>query len=255
MQGKVETGYEKKFDFSANACDPKLTYLLASVPRSGSTFVSHLLWQSGCLGAPLEYLNFEPAGPAGYASGTPEEQTKVWEHALSHRTSPNGVFGLKAFPLQLEVLGEENPRLLRQVMRTLFARGRRSPVIQLRRRDRTAHGISYARAMLSGVWRSEQETGGRPEPAYSSTALNRALALIDEQESAWEAMYRALAIEPLVLYFEDVLRDPESTIRSVAEHLGVELTAGVQVHVPAVRRQSQLGAQAWREANARQEGN
>ncbi len=38
------TGYETQFDFPSREAPPELIYLLASVPRSGSTYVSHLLW-------------------------------------------------------------------------------------------------------------------------------------------------------------------------------------------------------------------
>lgn len=61
----VETGYEAEFDFPLRPSPPPRPYLLASTPRSGSTYVSHLFWQTGCLGAPLEYCNFEPTGPYG----------------------------------------------------------------------------------------------------------------------------------------------------------------------------------------------
>src|SRR5216110_813568 len=101
MLSHIETGYEGKFDFAARQQPPDLAYLLASVPRAGSTYVSHLLWRSGCLGAPLEYLNFLGEGPYGFAHGLAEKQTALWRSALHTRTSPNGVFGVKSFPLQL----------------------------------------------------------------------------------------------------------------------------------------------------------
>lgn len=43
----IETGYEEKFDFPYRSQPPERTYILASVPRSGSTYVSHLLWRTG----------------------------------------------------------------------------------------------------------------------------------------------------------------------------------------------------------------
>jgi LPS sulfotransferase NodH len=228
-----------------------LPYLLASVPRSGSTYVSHLLWRTGCFGAPLEYLNFEPAGPYGKAHGEPVRQSAIWREALYRRTSPNGVFGLKAFPLQLESLQHENPQLVADVMRLMLAGGRESSVIQIKRRDRDAHAISYARAMLSGVWRKEQEAGGRDEPEYSRQAVENALRLIEDQERAWESMYRDLGLMPLVLWFEDVLEYPQAASESVADYLGVVLNPAATVQVPKIDRQSQNGAKAWVEAHVK----
>ena len=244
------TGYEARFDFPLRERPPELVYLLASVPRTGSTFVSHLLWATGCLGAPLEYLNFEPSGPYGFASESAAAQADLWRAALRRRTSPNGVFGLKAFPLQLEGVHEANPQLVANVMRTLFPRGQRARVVELRRRDRTAHAISYARALLSGIWRKEQEPDDRAEPEYSAEALARATRMIELQEESWQAMYRDLRVEPLVLWYEDVLADPDAAIAAVGGYLGVVLHPAAAVAVPAIERQSQAGARAWAERHA-----
>jgi LPS sulfotransferase NodH len=241
----IATGYEAEFDFPAWRGPPPRPYLLASVPRSGSTYVSHLLWQTGCLGAPLEYCNFEPSGPYGRAAHSTVEQQRLWRAALMQRTSPNGVFGLKGFPGQLQELQDGNPILLAEVMRTVIPSRERGRVVLLRRRDRTAHAISYARATLSGIWRAEQERGGRAEPEYSRIAVERAGRMIEVQEQAWRAMLADLKIAPLELWYEDTLADPAATIDAVADYLGVEIDPAAAVKVPPIERQSQRGARDW----------
>jgi LPS sulfotransferase NodH len=241
----VETGYEAEFDFPPHPAPPRTPYLLASVPRSGSTFVSHLFWQTGCLGAPLEYCNFEPSGPYGHASRSTVEQQQLWHAALERRTSPNGVFGLKGFPVQFEALHETNPALLAEVMRTIIPSPGRGRVIVLHRRDRTAHAISYARAILSGIWRAEQERGGRAEPEYSRVAVERAGKMIESQEGAWKAMLADLQIAPLELWYEEVLASPAATLDAVAGYLGAEIEPAAAVRVPPIERQSQQGAREW----------
>lgn len=253
MQDNVVTGYEEGFDFPRRTSRPERTWLLASTPRSGSTFFSHLLWTAGCLGAPLEYLNFEPAGPYGFASASPQQQREVWRSVLTRRTAPNGVFGVKAFPIQLEALHQQNQALVAEVMRLLFPSRAHARVVELKRRDRTAHAISYARALLSGVWRKEQETEGREEPEYSSKAMAHAERLITQQEGAWKTMYRDLGIEPLVVWYEDVLADQESAVARVARYLGVTLDPAAKVAIPAIERQSQAGAQTWVARHAKTE--
>jgi LPS sulfotransferase NodH len=241
----TETGYEAEFDFPSFRGVPPRPYLLASVPRSGSTYVSHLLWQTGCLGAPLEYCNFEPTGPYGHAANFPAEQRRLWQEVLEGRTSPNGVFGLKGFPGQFEQLQSTNPALLADVMRTVLPSRQAARVVLLRRRNRTAHAISYARATLSGIWRAEQERGGRTEPEYSRIAVERTGQMIEVQERAWRAMFADLGIAPLELWYEDVLADPAAAIDSVAGHLGVEIVPAAAVKVPPIERQSQQGARDW----------
>jgi len=247
----IETGYEAEFDFAPFRGVPPHPYLLASVPRSGSTYFSHLLWQTGCLGAPLEYCNFEPMGPFGHAANSPAEQRRLWQRVLQRRTSPNGVFGLKGFPGQFEQLQGANPALLAEVMRTVLPSREAARVVRLRRRDRTAHAISYARATLSGIWRAEQERGGRAEPEYSRIAVERAGKMIEVQEQAWSAMFGDLGIAPLELWYEDVLAEPATTLDSIAGYLGVEIDPAAAVKVPPIERQSQQGARDWAQRHRR----
>jgi LPS sulfotransferase NodH len=164
---------------------------------------------------------------------------------LRLRTSPNGVFGLKGFPVQFEALQHDNPALLGQVMRQMLPSRAASRVVHLRRRDRTAHAISYARAILSGVWRKEQEHAAMAQPDYSPVAVGRAGRLIDEQEAAWEAMFADLKLTTLTLWYEDVVADPREAVAAVAAHLGVALDPGAEVEIPMVERQSQDGAHLW----------
>jgi LPS sulfotransferase NodH len=242
---RVDTGYEDKFDFPARDRAPERPYLLATVPRSGSTYFSHLLWRTGCLGAPLEYLNFDPDGPYGHASASPAEQDRLWQSALRLRTSPNGVFGLKGFPLQFEALQQDNPALLGEVMRQILPSREASRVVYLRRRDRTAHAISYARAILSGVWRQEQEHAGTAEPDYSAIAVKRAARMIEQQEESWAAMFTDLRITALTIWYEDVVAEPDAAIVAVAECIGVRLDPNAVVEIPSIVRQSQEGASDW----------
>ena len=246
----IATGYEAEFDFPLFRGPPPRPYLLATVPRSGSTFVSHLLWQTGCLGAPLEYCNFDPAGPYGHANQSPAEQQRLWRATVARRTSANGVFGMKGFPEQFEELQRTHPALLAEVMRTLLPSRERGRVVVLHRGDRTAHAISYARAILSGIWRAEQERGGRAEPEYSRVAVERAGKMIESQERAWRAMLADLAIAPLELCYEDVLADPGAAIDAVAGYLDVEIDPVAAVKVPPIERQSQAGARAWARRHA-----
>ena len=208
MLDHIDTGYEGKFDFSPRAEAPELTYLLASVPRAGSTHFSHILWRTGCLGAPLEYLNFDPAGPYAFAAASPEAQLELWHSVLRRRCSPNGVFGLKAFPLQLQQLQRTNPALLADVLETMLPRDRPRQIVYLRRRDRVAQAVSYARASMSGVWRKEQESDGAPPLAYSQEQLEAAERGIAFQEDVWARMFHDLRIEPLAMWHEDVLANP-----------------------------------------------
>jgi LPS sulfotransferase NodH len=252
----LDTGYEGKFDFAPYPGPPQVAYLLASVPRSGSSWFSHILWQTGCLGAPIEYLNFEPASPYGFAATSPEAQLQLWRSALARRTSPNGVFGLKGFQMQLQVLQHTNPPLLGEVLATLLPRGRPKRIVYLARRDRAAHVVSLARATLSGIWRKEQERmQGAPRPLeYSQENLDAAERGIVLQETRWEQMFQDLRVEPLRLWFEDAMADPAEAARRVADYLGARIDPAAAVQVPQVEKQSVGEAPVWIEKYARSRG-
>lgn len=242
----ITTGYEDRFDFPAYGSAPPIRYLLASVPRAGSTWLSHQLWATGCLGAPLEYLNFEPGGHGSSATHNPAAQDVVWRRSLQFRTSPNGVYGLKVFPAMLHDLQQSNPKLLTEVMR--FMAGPESPrkMVRLRRRDRDAHAISLARASLSGIWRKEQEDiGVQPEPGFSEVAVQRCRRSLDHQDAAWDAMCADLRITPLDLWFEDALTNPSQTIAKVGDYLGFAVDSTAAITVPAIEQQAQDGPREW----------
>jgi LPS sulfotransferase NodH len=247
MLDNFETGYEGKFDFPPRMDAPERTYLLASVPRAGSTYFSHVLWRTGCLGAPLEYLNFEVAGPYGFAANSADLQHELWRSVLRRRCSPNGVFGLKAFAQQLDGLQRTNPALLSDVLATMLPRDRPRHVVYLRRRDRVAQVVSYARASLSGIWRKDQERSGSSEPAYSQEALEAAERGIEFQESVWARMFADLRIEPLELWHEDVLADPNAAAQQVAGYVGVSIDPHAAIDIPSIDKQSVGDASEWAE--------
>jgi LPS sulfotransferase NodH len=245
MLDGIDTGYEGRFDFPVSPARPRITYLLASVPRAGSTLFSHILWRTGCLGAPLEYLNFDPAGPYFFAAGAPDAQLDLWRSVLKRRTAPNGVFGLKVFPTQLQALHDTNPALLAEVLATMLPRGGARRVVYLRRRDRVAQTVSLARAAMSGVWRKEQEGREVAPLAYSEEALQAAERGIAFQEDLWERMFGDLALEPLRMWHEEVLADPAEAAARVAGYLGVPIDPEAAVAIPEIRKQTRGDAESW----------
>lgn len=243
----IETGYEERYDFPYRSEPPPHPYMVATVPRTGSSYLSHLLWRTGCLGAPLEYLNFLPTGPARLAISDPQQQTALWRSMLHLRTSPNGVFGVKCFSLQLRELQQRNPALLREVFSTMLLRGPATRVILLKRRDRIAHAVSYARSALSGIWRKEQEAAGAAVVDYSAEAVEQARTYIEQQEADLDLLLKELSIEPLILWYEDVVEEPHQAVHRVAEFIGVQLDPAASVDIPEVEKQAEEDSMRWRD--------
>jgi LPS sulfotransferase NodH len=161
------------------------------------------------------------------------------------------VFGLKAFPMQLQSLEQSNPVLLREVLAVLLAKDRPRHVVYLRRRDIVAQTVSYARANMTGVWRKEQESAAPREMEYSQDQLEAAERGIGLQQSVWERMFIDLRIDPLELWHEDVLDNPAQAIKQVAQYLGVPIETSSKVAIPEIRKQSPGNTQAWIDRYAR----
>jgi LPS sulfotransferase NodH len=86
---------------------------------------------------------------------------------------------------------------------------------------------------------------------YSAAAVEHARALLDQQEADWQALFDELRIEPLVVWYEDVLDRPDEEVRRVAEFVGVTLDPMAEVSVPRVEKQSESDPRLWAERYAR----
>jgi LPS sulfotransferase NodH len=157
---------------------------------------------------------------------------------------------LKAFAVQLEHLNYDNPPLLDDVLSVMLPRGGERHIVYLRRRDRVAQTVSYARATLSGVWRKEQESEAAPAPDYSQEALESAERGIAFQEEVWARMFDDLRVEPLELWHEDVLAGPAAAAQRVAGYLGVKIDPDAAIEVPPIEKQSEGDASEWIERYA-----
>ena len=235
MSTTFENGYSNEFDFPRWQGPPRLDYMIATLPRTGSTFLAHELWRTGQLGAPLEYLNF--SGDSHYTDCADiDAQLAHWDDVRATRTSPNGIFGQKMFLHFLGELKRSNPILLTKI--------RPQRIIYLSRRDKLAQSISYARAHQTGVWTAGAQP--RRHERYSSAAIERARTWIDRQEAAWERLFIELGIDPYRVDYETMSSGSQIVVSEIAAYLGVDLTGKRLANVPAPQRQSDRQSDAWR---------
>ena len=96
--------------------------------------------------------------------------------------------------------------------------------------------------------------GQEPRIDYSEVAVERAERLIEGQETAWQEMFRDLKIEPLQLWYEEIITAPDEAVRQIAQHLGVDLIPDAAITVPAIVKQAETDAREWRERFTRAKG-
>ncbi len=213
------------------------SYIVASSPRSGSTYLCRVLGQSGLLGTPSEVLNpgfdlrafknrFKASSPADYIA-----------ELVARRTAKSGVFGLKAHFENFEGFLKEYPALLDVL----------SPVtyIYINRQDRVAQAVSMARALQTNQWSSQGEKGPKPQLRYDRELIANSMKEVELQDAGWLNWFKANSITPFRLAYEDLIADPASTVQSVVEYLEVQNAERDEVKVPPVEKQSDDTNQEW----------
>ena len=109
--GSVGELYEASHDFPRTLAAPRSSYMIATTQRSGSTLLALHLWRTGGMGAPLEYLRKSSVEMLSRRIGV-SNCSEYWRALRSLRTSPNSVFGFKAFASHIKDCGRFMPELL-----------------------------------------------------------------------------------------------------------------------------------------------
>lgn len=218
---------------------PVRTYVIASLPRTGSTLLCHGIWDTGMAGAPKEYLNSMQIRDWGLRGGKKRNhfligplQTLARIDIPTHLEtvqglrSSNGWFGLKLHRHHFEQ-HEEHVRADKWILIT--------------RRDHVAQAVSWARARQTGRWASWQKES--LPPVWSRRRIRAALAEVEALERAWERHFRDRRIIPLRVEYEQLIEDFPGTVARVLRYLDVPVPA--ELPRPALRRQADEVSAEW----------
>lgn len=185
-------------------------FAICTTPRCGSHFLGHQLHSVGVFGYPLEYLN--PGNwPVWQRRAQVAEANTTLDFIKSVRTGPNGVFATKLHHEHLAafIANESNPLGYQ--------------FVHLQRRDVVRQAVSFARAQMTGAWISDMPAHAPAK--YNYELISAKLTDITNGNAAWNAFFASLGIEPLRVWYEDVVSDCDVAIQSIAEHLGIALPA------------------------------
>lgn len=200
----------------SNSPAPHLAYFVCSTPRCGSSLLCESLCLTGVAGVPTEYFDAETKAQfcSAWKIGNESEYLK---RLLSFKTSPNGVFGVKAHyhQYQQQFGVDKLPSFCNELR-----------FIWLTRNDLIGQAISYWRAIQTNQWASSHAfTNDQPE--YDFGEISKLIDQIEYEQSEWERFFAGHEIKPLRLYYEKVCEDIESSTASCLEYLGVD-----SKHVP-----------------------
>lgn len=220
------------FDFRTPT-KPTCFYVVASTPRSGSTYLCRELWSTGLMGAPLEYFNARAQLLQMAARLQPTHLGQYFNQLLSLRTSPNGVFGFKAHWNQFQLVVDSGSL-------PLFSRLR---FIYIERRDRLAQAVSYAKAE-----QTRQFVAGaspRRAPVYDYRQIRFRLRRLDRDIKEWRALFNRNRVEPIEVAYESLVESPQAVTDDILRHFGFTRDPALQLKLPPVERQADAVNQEW----------
>ena len=221
-------------------------YAICLVPRSGSTYLAHLLKDAGSFGFPNEWLAMALAETQARETGS-TDWDMLLRRVLARHASDNGVTGIEFAIAHLTWGRQATGR--RQLL------GRDMCYFYLRRRNIVRQGISMHVAHQSGVLHSfqldEDAKTVRDAVLYDTTAIRSWIKFLHDEELQWEREFGSIGVEPVRLYYEDIVRRPERALRLFANLLELPETPALP-DTSGITRVSDSRSDEW-EARYREE--
>ena len=173
------------------------------------------------------------------------------ERIFQQHTTPDGVFGFVVmwsyFDHVVQML-QEIPAYSNLNGPQLFAAVFNRPkYIWMRRRNRVQQAVSWAIADQTGVW--IQKMGEKPRlgarPRFDFDVIDDLYNLIVAYEAGWANYFRENHIEPLILFYEDVVASTRDAARHILEFLGVPFAHDFEIAPPTVQKQATQLSEEW----------
>lgn len=224
-----------RFDFSEPRAVERVL-IIASSYRCGSTYLSAALWADGRFGAPFEYLNFEKHMDVMMARLGAEDIDEYLRKIVRLRTSPNGVFSVKAH------FHHFNAAVQRSSAWNNYLEG--AEFLYVDRKDKIAQAVSMARALQDNAWTSFE--GAHQVPLfYSKEFIDACLKEVMDQTQAWWRWFEMREIQPYIADYETFRQDMPHQVADIADWFGVPSDEPHPVKLPMTEQQADQINRQW----------
>jgi LPS sulfotransferase NodH len=233
--------------------NPAISYVVASIQRSGTHLLCSILRSTGIAGSPAEHFLSKPGETWEKRWGAPSRVAYV-QQVLRQNTAADGVFGTVVmwsyFERMLQML-QEIPAYKNlngaQLLAAVFGNPK---YIWMRRGNHVEQAVSWAMACQTGVWAQTGEEKSQPRtvPEFDFKVIDEWCNRIAAHEAGWENYFRENQIEPLVLFYEDVVVSHRAAAERVLEFLGLPFPPGMKIPPPAVEKQATRISEEWAES-------
>jgi LPS sulfotransferase NodH len=229
---------------------PAISYIIASTQRSGTHLLCSILGSTGIAGWPGEFFLSKPSETWEKRWNSPSRDAYI-ERVLQVNTGPNGVFGAVVmwsyFERMLEMLQELQQYKKFTAAELLAELFNRPKYIWLRRKNRVEQAVSWALACQSGIW--AQRVGVTPQtdvtPTFDFRVIDEWCNRIAAHEASWENYFGESQIDPLVIYYEDVVACHRTAAERVLDFLALPLPHGIEIPPPAIEKQANEISVQW----------
>ena len=196
----------------------RTNYVIFFTPRSGSSWLTDVLFQTGRLGKPIELFN--PNHLFNLASSAQTDNLADYTEAAKRFRVTEGVNGFELTLYQLNRMFARQDGFVSQ-----FGAG---PHFWLIRRDIVAQAVSLAKMVTTQVSHSTIASAQQRQDAeasfdYSAKRIRHWLKHIAALEQETEGMFAKFGLNPVRLSYEQMMAlGPNRTARLIGSKLGVE---------------------------------
>ena len=230
--------------------NPAISYIIASVQRSGTHLLCSILRSTGIAGTPEEHFLSKPGETWEKRWGAPSRVAYV-QNVLRQNTATNGVFGAVVmwsyFERMLEML-QEIPAYKNLNGAQLLAAVFNTPrYIWMRRRNHVEQAVSWAMASQTGIWAQtgEEKLQAPAVPKFDFKVIDEWCNRIAAHDDGWASYFRENQIEPLILFYEDVVASHRTAAERVLEFLELPFPPDLEIPPPAVEKQANQISEEW----------
>ena len=222
----------------------KSAYLVCTTPRTGSNLLCFSLAKQG-LGVPIEYLNllgndatqefYTRITNCDFASDVEnrippaEICAKYIPQIVKHRTTANGVFGMKLFSHHFTDLYKDG-----HLSHLTELIGCKPKIIHLVRENLIDLTVSYIMAQTNQQWHSNMTGGTTRNTRYNFNTFFDIMKDLNEIQHKWNILLRWQDYDVLRITYQQLSQQYTDTLKLVNQHLGF---TDLEIPQPPIRRQ------------------
>ncbi len=226
----------KKYDchFSGKQ---RLRYLICSTPRSGSTMLTRILTQTELAGCPEEYLRHDRIGQWTKRFKTNKLNFLSYiEEIEKHRTSSNGIFGLK---LHYRDYSRLFSSLSKQKVGERWLASHHT-IFFVRRRNKLEQAISLYKAVKSKTWSIDASIKETKQTAKASLfepeKISFLIKQILEEEENWIKLLTHLKMDYHEIWYETLTKNTDLTTRQALKLIGIDHSQLATINIMTKRQ-------------------